>query len=93
MTSILVVVISFLLEQYNRHRDGVEYRWKPYSRLVKIMSVALIVSGITAVLSLLYLVGPLEIELVRQAVEWLFIIAVLIVVIGTSLTVYTTLRR
>jgi hypothetical protein len=85
LTSLLVVVIAFLLERYIpvRKTPGV---YEAYRNLTIIMAVALGISGIASLLSLFYLLGRLG-ENIYCFILASFIIDILIVVVGTIITV------
>ncbi|MDI6810081.1 MAG: hypothetical protein QMD80_00110 [archaeon] len=85
LTSILVVVIAFLLERYIPVR-GTPGRYESYRNLIIAMSVALAISGIASLLSLCYLLGMLW-ENMYWFILASFVIDILIIVAGTIITV------
>lgn len=94
LTSILVVVIAFLLERYIPLK--VQPEGKTYRRLAWFMTTALVEGGIGSVLSLLFLlkIGDIIMEdmspqasLLYGVILILFISCILSVIIGTIMTV------
>lgn len=86
LTSILVVVIAFLLERYTSVSELPE--GETYRKLVWIMTTALTVSGIDSILSLLFLLGIGEIMNEKASLVYyiillfLFGVCIFLVVIG-----------
>lgn len=90
LTSILVVIIAFLFEQYLLKKPELPYIKKPYIRLIKLMVFALIIAGITSILSLLYIIR-FPSNLLYCSILFGFIIVIIIIIFGTSITAYTIL--
>lgn len=57
LTSLLVAVIAFLLNQYLTAKSSPSYISKPYRELAVVMVIVLLVGGSTCLLSLLYLLN------------------------------------
>ena len=91
LTSILVVVITFLLERYIPVKPLPE--GDAYCRLAWFMTAALIVGGVNSIFSLLFILGIGDIIgekaslLYFAVILTLFILCVLLVIVGTIITV------
>ena len=80
LTSLLLVIITFLLEKYIPVRSSPEGRM--YRNLIWWMAAALILSGIGAIFSLLFLLGIRT--LTTECLLILCIFCILLVVVGTA---------
>ena len=99
LTSILVVVITFLLERYIPVK--VQPEGKTYRRLVWFMTTALVEGGIGSVLSLFFLLKmgdtlredmSLQASLLYGVILIMFISCILSVNIGTIMTVRSIIK-
>lgn len=97
LTSILVVVIAFLLERYIPVRSATE--GEAYRKLVWCMTIAFTIAGIDSILSLSFLLGIGDImgekdSLVCYAtILILFGVSILLIIVGMIITVKKILKR
>jgi len=92
LTSILVIIIAFLLEQYILRKEQLGFIKKSYFMLIILMVFATIIGGITSFLSLIYII-KFTLDILYILILILSISLIFMVVLGISITALTILRE
>ena len=95
LTSLLVAVIAFLLNQYLTTKDLPSYVSKPYREFAVVMVIVLLVGGSTCFLSLVYLLDlfPLIRPMLFSFILILFIFILATIMVGIVWVTYKVLHK
>jgi len=93
LLSVLVAVVAILLAMYMGLKERASFLKEPYKKLIILMTIVLIIGGgITCSLSIACLLGVTQAS-IHSLIIGFFILLVLMIVIGVSLTVKEVLKE
>lgn len=92
LLSVLVAVVAILLAMYMGLKERASFLKEPYKKLIILMTIVLIIGGgITCFLSIACLLGVTHVSIYSLIIGF-FILLVLMIVIGVSITVKEVLK-
>lgn len=92
LLSVLVAVVAILLAMYMGLKERASFLKEPYKKLIILMTIVLIIGGgITCFLSITSLLGVTHVSIYSLVIGF-FILLVLMIVIGVSITAREVLK-